>query len=111
MVIAIAHRDYEVTSRETEVWFYEDRVEFSNHGDLIAPVTLNRLREEGGPAHGTRNPMLVRVLADIGAMRVEGEGIARVFNEMADRQLPGPEITCEGGLFTIKLFGERDRSE
>ena len=44
-------------------------------------------------------------------MRVEGGGIARVFNEMVDRQLPGPDIACEGGLFTIKLFGEGDRSE
>ncbi len=110
LVNAIAHRDYEVTSRETEVWFYDDRVEISNPGELIAPVTLDRLRE-GGPAHGTRNPMLVRVLADIGAMRDEGEGIARIFDEMADRQLPGPDIACDGGLFTIKLFGEAVRSE
>lgn len=110
LVNAIAHRDYEVTSRETEVWFYDDRVEISNPGELIAPVTLDRLRE-GGPAHGTRNPMLVRVLADIGAVRDEGEGIARIFDEMADRQLPGPDIACDGGLFTIKLFGEAVRSE
>ena len=109
LVNAIAHRDYEITSRETEVWFYDDRVEISNPGDLIAPVTLERLRE-GGPAHGTRNPMLVRVLADIGAMRDEGEGITRIFGEMADRQLPGPDIACDTGLFTIKLFGEGGRS-
>ena len=110
LVNAIAHRDYEVTSRETEIWFYDDRVEVSNPGDLIAPVTLDRLRE-GGPAHGTRNPMLVRVLADIGAMRDEGEGVARIFGEMADRQLPQPEIECENGVFTITLFGEGDGSE
>ena len=109
LVNAIAHRDYEVTSRETEVWFYEDRVELSNPGDLIAPVTLDRLRE-GGPARATRNPMLVRVLADIGAMRDEGEGIARTFDEMADRQLPRPDIMCDGGLFTITLVGEGDRT-
>ena len=108
-----AHLDcrwtYEVTSRETEVWFYDDRVEISNPGDLIAPVTLERLRE-GGPAHGTRNPMVVRVLADVGAMGVEGEGIARIFDGMADRRLPKPDIECEGGLFTITLFGDGDDS-
>lgn len=110
LVNAIAHRDYEVTSRETEVWFYEDRVEMSNPGDLIAPVTLDRLRE-GGPAHATRNSMLVRVLADIGAMRDEGEGITRIFDEMADRQLPRPDIMCDGGLFTITLVGAGHRLE
>ncbi len=55
--------------------------------------------------------MLVRVLADIGAMRDEGEGIARIFDEMADRRLPEPEIECEDGLFTIRLFGEYDHAE
>ncbi|MDE2983961.1 MAG: putative DNA binding domain-containing protein [Gemmatimonadota bacterium] len=105
LVNAIAHRDYEVTSRETEVWFYDDRVEISNPGNLIAPVTLERLRE-GGRAHGTRNPMLVRVLAEVGAMRDEGEGIARIFDEMADRRLPDPDIECDSGLFTFRLFAE-----
>lgn len=105
LVNAVAHRDYEVTSRETEVRFYDDRVETSNPGDLIAPVTLGRLRE-GGRVHGTRNPMLVRVLADVGVMRDEGEGIARIFSEMADRQLRPPEISAENGVFSITLFGD-----
>ncbi len=109
LINAIAHRDYEVTSRETEIWFYDDRVEFSNPGNLIAPVTLDRLRE-GGPAHGTRNPMLVRVLAEAGAMRDEGEGVARIFREIADRQLPAPRIAVENGLFAITIFGEGARS-
>ena len=109
LINAIAHRDYEATSRETEIWFYDDRVELSNPGDLIAPVSLDRLRE-GGPAHGTRNPMIVRVLADTGAMRDEGEGVARIFSEMADRQLPAPRIAVESGLFAITLFGEGTRS-
>lgn len=110
LINAIAHRDYEVTSRETEIWFYDDRVEMSNPGDLIAPVSLDRLRE-GGPAHGARNPMIVRVLADTGAMRDEGEGVARIFSEMADRQLPEPRIAVENGLFAITLLGERAPSE
>lgn len=110
LINAIAHRDYEVTSRETEIWFYDDRVEMTNPGNLIAPVTLDRLRE-GGPAHGTRNPMVVRVLADTGAMRDEGEGVARIFGEMADRQLPEPRITVENGLFAITLYGGRSPSE
>ena len=109
LVNAIPHRDYEVTGRETEVWFYDDRVEISNPGDLIAPVTPDRLRE-GGPAHATRNPMLVRVPADVGVMRDQGEGIARIFAEMADRQLPVPGISCDAGVFTMTLFGDGERA-
>ena len=50
--------------------------------------------------------MLVRVLADVGVMRDEGEGIARIFSEMADRQLRPPEISAENDIFSITLFGD-----
>jgi ATP-dependent DNA helicase RecG len=92
-----------VTSREAEIWFYEDRVEISNPGDIVPPATLEALKD-GNPVHATRNPILVRVLADAGIMRDEGEGVARIFREMATNALSVPAITSEGGLFTITLY-------
>jgi len=71
LVNAIAHRDYEVQGRETEIWFFEDRLEVSSPGELLPPVTVDTLRE-GNRAHVTRNPMLVRVLADTDIMRDHG---------------------------------------
>ena len=105
LVNAIAHRDYEVQGRETEIWFFEDRLEVSSPGELLPPVTVDTLRE-GRRAHVTRNPMLVRVLADTDIMRDEGEGIVRVFREMDDSFLPDPAMTSESGLYTITLFNE-----
>ena len=107
LVNAVAHRDYEMQGRETEIWFFEDRLEVSSPGELLPPVTVDTLRE-GRRAHVTRNPMLVRVLADAEVMRDEGEGIVRVFREMADSFLRDPEMTSENGLFTITLFNEPD---
>lgn len=107
LVNAVAHRDYEVQGRETEIWFYEDRLEVSSPGELVPPVTVDALRD-GRRSHVTRNPMLVRVLADADIMRDEGEGIARVFREMTDSFLREPEMTSEAGLFTITLFNEPD---
>ena len=103
LVNAVAHRDYEVTGRETEVWFFEDRLEVSSPGELLPPVTVEALRD-GRHAHVTRNPMLVRVLADAEIMRDEGEGVARVFREMAESLLREPEIESSGGLFRMTLF-------
>ena len=103
LVNAVAHRDYEVTGRETEVWFFEDRLEVSSPGELLLPVTVEALRD-GRHAHVTRNPMLVRVLADAEIMRDEGEGVARVFREMAASLLREPEIESSGGLFRMTLF-------
>ena len=107
LVNAIAHRDYEIQGRETEIWFFEDRLEVSSPGELLPPVTVDTL-SEGHRAHVTRNPMLVRVLADAEIMRDEGEGVARVFREMEDSFLPDPGMTSESGLFTITLFNEPD---
>ena len=107
LVNAVAHRDYEVQGRETEIWFFEDRLEVSSPGELVPPVTVDALRA-GRRAHATRNPRLVRVLADVDIMRDEGEGIVRVFREMADSFLREPEMTSESGLFTITLFNEPD---
>lgn len=105
LVNAVAHRDYEVVGRETEVWFFEDRLEVSSPGELLPPVTVEALRA-GRHAHVTRNPMLVRVLADAEIMRDEGEGVARVFREMAASLLREPEIESSGGLFRMTLFNE-----
>ena len=105
VVNAVAHRDYEMQGRETEIWFYEDRLEVSSPGELVPPVTIDALRE-GRRAHASRNPMLVRVLADAEIMRDEGEGIGRVFREMENGFLHEPRIESESGLFTITLLNK-----
>ena len=105
IVNAFAHRDYEHQGREVEAWFYEDRMEVSSPGDLLPPVTLARLRE-GLPSHATRNPLIVRVLADAGVMRDEGEGVARIFEEMAESSLREPEVELEDGVFYVRLYNQ-----
>ena len=87
----MAHRDYEVHGRETEIWFYENRLEVSSPGELVPPVTVEALCA-GRRTHAARNPMLVRVLADAEIMRDEGEGIARIFQEMTQNLLREPKI-------------------
>ena len=103
---AVAHRDYEIRGRETEVWFYEDRVEITSPGGVAPPATEAML-QEGRPAHSSRNPLLVRALAAAGYMRDEGEGISRIHRELAAKSLPPPEIAVEHGIFVIRLRNGR----
>jgi ATP-dependent DNA helicase RecG len=105
IVNAFAHRDYDIQGREIEVWFYEDRMEVASPGELVPPVTLAALRERR-PVHASRNPLLVRVLAGVGIMRDEGEGIPRIFEEMEESFLGEPEIEIEAGSFVVRLFNE-----
>ena len=105
IVNAVAHRDYEDQSREIEVWFYDDRMEVLSPGDLIPPVTLEALQERR-PVHASRNPLIVRILVEAGLMREEGEGIPRIFEEMADSFLRPPALDVRDGVFSVCLFNE-----
>ena len=105
LVNAVAHRDYEDQGREIEIAFYDDRLEVSNPGGPPAPTTVDALNKKQ-PVHATRNPMLVRVLADAGIMRAKGEGIVRIYKEMADSCLHEPRIASRNGLFSITLRNE-----
>ncbi len=105
LINAVAHRNYEMQGRETEIWFFDNRLEVTSPGELLPPITVKVLRE-GQRAHATRNPMLVRVLTDAKIMRDEGEGVARVFREMAASLLREPDIESCDGLFRMTLFNE-----
>lgn len=105
LVNAVAHRDYEVRDRETEVWFFDDRLEVANPGELVEPLTLDVLRD-GDPAQAARNPLIARVLADAGYMRGDGSGLGRMRASMKASFLKEPEIAERGVVFTVTLRKE-----
>ena len=99
---AVAHRDYSIKGRATEVWFFEDRLEISSPGGLLPDLTLAELlRLER--RHMSRNPRLVRTLVDLGIMRDQGEGIPRMFAEMEGLFLPAPSIDARPREFLVTL--------
>ncbi len=102
LINAIAHRDYNDQSREIEVWFFDDRMEVLSPGDLVAPVTLAQLQKRKR-IHASRNPLMVRVLADAAIMREEGEGIPRMHEEMEESFLKHPEFKLDDSLFSVTL--------
>lgn len=105
LINAVAHRDYGDQGREIEVWFFEDRMEVWNPGTLIPPVTLEKLRRHER-VHASRNPLMIRVLADAALMREEGEGVPRMFAEMDGSFLKPPAFDDEIGGFRVTLFNE-----
>jgi len=88
------------------VWFYSDRMEIKSPGELVPPVTVEKLLERK-PLHASRNPLLVRVLVEAGVMREEGEGIPRMFEEMEESFLYGPGFVVEDGEFVVTLLRRR----
>lgn len=102
LVNAVAHRDYAVRSRSVEIWLYDDRMEVSSPGGLLAEVSLEDLVGRKG-VHGSRNPRVARCLVDLGIMREQGEGIPRMFEEMETSFLPLPDISSDHGSFSVTL--------
>ena len=91
IVNAVAHRDYRYEGMSIEVWLFDDRMEIRSPGELVEPVTIERLchREH---IHASRNPRIVRVLTDYGYMREQGEGIPRMFDVMEREGLYPPDF-------------------
>ncbi|MEW6263925.1 MAG: ATP-binding protein [Thermodesulfobacteriota bacterium] len=103
IVNAVGHRDYRYDGLGIEIWMFDDRLEIRSPGELVEPVTLERLlRRER--IHASRNPHIVRVLTDLGYMREQGEGIPRMFEAMEREGLYPPELKMEAGvIFTVTL--------
>jgi len=102
LVNAVAHRDYGLTGAPIEVWMFDDHITIRSPGIPPAPVTLEQLRNQKS-IHFSRNPLIVRVLADLGYLREIGEGIPRMFQEMETYGLHPPELAAEGFIFSVTL--------
>ena len=102
LVNAVAHRDYSITGAAIEIWMFDDRIEVRSPGLPPPPVTLEQLRQHKS-IHFSRNPLIVRVLADLGYLKEIGEGIPRIFQEMEHQGLHPPEFSTEGFVFVVTL--------
>ena len=100
---ALAHRDYAVTGVGTEVWLYEDRMTVINPGELTGGLSLQELSQANG-VHYSRNPRLMRALADLGVVQDIGEGIPRIFDEMDNHFLEKPRLSDRNSRFSVTLY-------
>lgn len=102
IVNALAHRNYAIEGSATEVMLFPDRVEFHSPGRLPEPLTIRDLRARQG-AHRSRNPIIMRVLRDLGWTRDQGEGMQRIFSSMAQVELNAPELEEAADTFVVRL--------
>jgi len=103
LINAIAHRDYSIQGTLIEVCMFDDRMEIKSMGPPPEPVTVEAL-SRGEHLHISRNPIIVRVLAELGYMRDLGEGIPRMFSEMESQGYYPPVFDLVGGVnFRVTL--------
>ncbi len=105
IVNAVAHRNYQIRGAQIEVDLFDSHLEIRSPGELVEPVTLERLLKRER-VHASRNPLIARVLTDYGYMRERGEGIPRMFEVMESEGLHPPTFRLEGGCFIVILDSE-----
>ncbi len=102
---AIVHRDYAIEGRGVEVSIYSDRMEIVSPGTLLSTVALSDLTQLRG-VHESRNPLIARVLREVGLVREMGEGVVRIFNVMRSSGLAEPELRNGSDNFTVALYNK-----
>lgn len=70
---AIVHRNYAIQGRGIEVTIYQDRMEILSPGMLLSTISLEDIKSLKG-VHESRNPLIARVLREVGLIREMGEG-------------------------------------
>lgn len=100
---AIVHRHYAIEGRGIEVVIYQDRMEILSPGMLLSTIKIEDIKTLKG-VHESRNPLLARVLREVGLIREMGEGIRRMFNVMRSSALAEPEIESETTGFNVTLY-------
>ena len=103
VVNALAHRDYNLSGATVDITVWDDRVEVRSPGSLPGHITKDNMRDE----HYSRNPRIMRVLKTLGLVEEYGEGIDRMYREMAARLLEPPVFEATSSSVTVTL---RNRS-
>ncbi|MEL6408533.1 MAG: ATP-binding protein, partial [Chloroflexota bacterium] len=102
LINAIVHRNY-LIQRGIEIYIYSDRMEIISPGMLLSTVSIDDLVKLTG-IHESRNPLIARVLREMGLVREMGEGIRRIYDVMRSSSLAEPHLSNDTTGFTVTLY-------
>ncbi len=87
IVNAAAHRDYSIGGTDIQIKMFDDHFTVESPGILPGLVRVNNIRE----FHFSRNPTIVELLNEYDLVKEFGEGVDRIYRDMANAGLPEPE--------------------
>lgn len=96
---ALAHRDYGLAGASVDITIWDDRIEIRSPGPLPGHITLDNMREE----HYSRNQKIMRVLKVLGLVEEYGEGVDRMFRDLADRLMEPPAFAATNSSLTVTV--------
>lgn len=96
---AIVHRDYTTFSSRIQIDIYSDRVEFSNPGRSLVPLSaIENAHSE------TRNPLLMNYLRDFEITEQRARGIRTIKNSLKSAGLAEPKFEHRADWFVATIY-------
>ncbi len=96
---AVAHRSYEQRGTPIRVDMYPDRTVITSPGPLVAPVTLETMRD----AYAARNTNIIRLLRAFRLAEDSGQGVDLIEDMMRDELLARPTFDASEGWVSVSL--------
>lgn len=96
---AVAHRSYEQRGTPVRIELHPDRVLVESPGGLVAPVTLETMRDQ----HAARNNTVIRLLRAFRLAEDQGRGVDLIQDVMRDELLARPEFSATETSVTVTL--------
>ncbi len=96
---AVAHRSYEQHGTPIRIDAYPDRVVITSPGPLVAPVTLETMRD----AYAARNTNIIRILRAFRLAEDSGQGVDLIEDMMRDELLARPTFDASDAWVSVSL--------
>src|SRR3989344_2299154 len=106
IINAIAHRDYSTLESDIVIRLFDNRLEIINPGGLMRGVKLEELKK-GGHYSVRRNPIICRLLDNLGFMEQSGQGIKNMIIAMKNFGLQEPFIEATEDFFRLEFKGQQ----
>lgn len=110
VVNAIAHRNYEDSTRQILVKLFSDRLEVLSPGEPLKPLTVAKIKQ-GNCQPCSRNPVLGQYLNHLRLMDQRGSGIGRMKDAMLNHGLDEPVYDLVQGYFRVTFNGPGENLE
>ena len=99
LINAIGHRDYSILGTDIQVKIFDDHLTVESPGILPGIVKKENMRY----SHFSRNPKIMSYLKAYGYVKEFGEGVDRVYNEMAAAGRPEPSYEIIDFMIKVTL--------
>ena len=99
LINAITHREYALSGDYIRVNMFDDHLVIESPGKLPYPVPPRNIRT----TRSSRNPIIARVLTEMGWVRELNEGVKRIYADMAELFLNPPSYKEDVESGTLRL--------